>query len=375
MAIALDATASGNVGTQASPGTVTVSHVLGGGANRAVVVCFCATYTTDSTVTYGVKYNGVAMTQAVLVETTTTHRIASGIFYILDASLPATGTYNAVVTATTTGNNVIGLFAEVYSFTGFAQSAQPDATNSYQDATGGSSISKSVTTVADNSWIVDSLALAPSTITGATAAGSQANAIFQRIAAVRSTCSSTLGPVTPAGATSTGWGTFVGATPTSFTYAQASFSPAAGSTAKSDTETGTGADAGESIAAALADAETGSGTDAGESVAAALTAAETGTGTDAGEAIAVAITDSDTGSGIDAGTLAVGLTDADLASFLESEAIAAALADADTGTGVEDGSVTISGLPDPNPITATLRDRGHTATVEDSGHTVTAREV
>lgn len=154
------------------------------------------------------------------------------------------------------------------------------------------------------------------------------------------------------------------------------------STPISDTDTGTGADAGESVAAAASNPETGAGVDAGESIAAATSDAETGTssdaatpsvafadtetasGTDAGETLSVGATgtetgtasdggestaagtsDTDTGSGTDAGeSIAAAISEADTASALDAgEAIAITASDADTGSSADGGEATALG--------------------------------
>lgn len=229
--IAFDASASnatnGLGGT--SPLSTTVSHTIGGGSNRLVVVACEARSNAATTLAFTtVTYNGTNMTQAATIPDVGIRNRAS-IYYLLDSSLPAAGTYNVVVTASTTvGSLGLQVAAAVYSFTGAKQSAQPDATNTYTDVTGGSSISKSVVTVANNSWIVDCLgASAGSGFTGtAVAAGSQAHSVVLAPQGASLLAASILGPVSPAGSTATGWGTFGGANPTRWAYAQASFAPA-----------------------------------------------------------------------------------------------------------------------------------------------------
>jgi hypothetical protein len=222
MAIALDASASGVNNTPAIPISLNVSHTIGGGAKRLVVVCAMVRSSTDfATLDYTtITYDGTAMS---LAATAANARSRSSIYYLLDASLPAAGTYTVAVTANGTTVNLRDLEVQVYSFTGAKQSAQPDATNTYQDNTGGSSISKNITTVAANAWIVDALAMYGA-VTGGTAAGSQANAIFGA-ASGGAGSASTLGPVASPGSTATGWGTFTGTNPARFAYAQASFAP------------------------------------------------------------------------------------------------------------------------------------------------------
>lgn len=124
-------------------------------------------------------------------------------------------------------------------------------------------------------------------------------------------------------------------------------------------DTGSGADAGESIAVTLSDGDTGAGVDAGESLAVALSTTETATGTDAGESLAVTTADTDTGSGADAeGTTAT--SDSDTGAATDAgEAIAAALSDTETAAAVDaDGTTQFS---DDDPATAD--DAGEAITV------------
>lgn len=120
----------------------------------------------------------------------------------------------------------------------------------------------------------------------------------------------------------------------------------------SDTETGTGTDAGESVAAALADTESGSGTDAGESVAVALAGTDTGSEADAGEAVSVSIADADTATGTDAES-SVALADAETAAGADVEAVAATFSDTDSATGTDADSSIADAISDSDAGTGT----------------------
>lgn len=109
--------------------------------------------------------------------------------------------------------------------------------------------------------------------------------------------------------------------------------------AVSNTETGTGSDAGEAVAAATSDTEAATATDAGETLAVALTENDTATATDGNELIAVAGSDSDSGTATDAASAAASLTEAEAAVVAEAESIIVHLSDSDTGSAADAGSV------------------------------------
>lgn len=155
--IALDASANGSNGPNTNPPqSLTVSHTLGAGTDRCVVVVG-STESGGTNGTLSCTYNGVTMTQAVEVNVTGTSNQRTAIFYLLDASLPAAGTYNVVLTEATGSAPVYEMLAVVYSLTGVGQSGQPDATASNTNTTGASSYSDNITTIADRAWVVTGL--------------------------------------------------------------------------------------------------------------------------------------------------------------------------------------------------------------------------
>lgn len=139
MAIAYDASSSQYTGSSAT--SFTLSHTCTG-SNLGLTV---STRTYDGNTITGVTYNASAMTEVgsaqAFASGTDRHRawIKVG---------PSTGANNIVVSLSA------GLRCEIYalSLTGVKQSGQPDASSS----TNGSSTSatNSVTTIADNSWVV-----------------------------------------------------------------------------------------------------------------------------------------------------------------------------------------------------------------------------
>lgn len=98
---------------------------------------------TGSDVVTGVTYNAVAMTRILFKATDSGGR---GIYqyYLIN---PSTGSNNVVVS--TSGTNDI--YAYTASYTGVKQSSQPDASKT-DEATGATSLTTSLTTVADNAW-------------------------------------------------------------------------------------------------------------------------------------------------------------------------------------------------------------------------------
>ena len=159
MALAFDATAQGST----LPGdSITFSHTCTG-ANRILLVGVATNGDTSDVIT-GVTYNGVSMTRAATVVGGAGHRVY--LYYLI---APATGAHDVVVSASDSAHSLRAISA---SYTGAAQSGQPDASNT-NTANPGTSITTTVTTVADNCWTVSFLSdnaandLVPSTGVGA----------------------------------------------------------------------------------------------------------------------------------------------------------------------------------------------------------------
>lgn len=144
MAIAFDATSQGT----ALPGSsITFSHTNTGG-NLVLLVGVSVNGTTSDIIT-GVTYNGTSMTQA---SKKFTGQTAWGYLYILAA--PSSGTHDVVVSASSSSFN---LRAVSVSYTGAKQTGQPDATGGSGAISPGTSVSSTVTTVANNCWAVNHL--------------------------------------------------------------------------------------------------------------------------------------------------------------------------------------------------------------------------
>src|SRR6185436_7510389 len=135
--IATDATSTGVV--TGSVTSLTVAHTITG--TNTILFAGVTSATTD--LISGATFNGVAMTLINKVQTPTDRW--TYLFYLV---APASGTHNVVVTASSTVDVIAATNA---SYTGAQQTGVPDAqtTNTVNPAT---SITTSVTTVANNCW-------------------------------------------------------------------------------------------------------------------------------------------------------------------------------------------------------------------------------
>lgn len=139
MAIAFDAATDGGYLGSGSPKTF--NHTVGSGDNRLLIVGGFDAGSSGTTIT-GVTYNGVAMTYVNSVKNPPENRF-SWMYYLLN---PDTGTH-AVSISFSSGD--VGAWA--VSYTGVAQSGQPDA-NGTDSASGVTSRTTSLTSIADNCW-------------------------------------------------------------------------------------------------------------------------------------------------------------------------------------------------------------------------------
>lgn len=139
MAIAFDAQSASSF---SSGTTNTFSHTCSG-SDR---ILYVGVYDGLNNVT-GVTYNGTSMT---LVNSFAMTGSAAGQYIRLYQLVnPSTGTNNVVITCSVAGNT----YGNGISYTGANQTGQPDANNT-NGASTGTSLTTSVTTVADNCWIV-----------------------------------------------------------------------------------------------------------------------------------------------------------------------------------------------------------------------------
>ncbi|MGH8634737.1 MAG: hypothetical protein ACRET7_11480, partial [Burkholderiales bacterium] len=182
----------------------TWSHTTGSGSNRLLVVGVAVRNSGGQNVS-GVTYNGVALT-SIGAGVTNGTIVRARLYYLV---APPTGTYNIVVTLT--GGTFMA--AGAASFVGVHQTTPIEASNG---ATGTSlTPSVTVTTVSNNAWVVDALSFRRNSegIGGPTATPTGAGQ-NQRWSAYGETANdpanvrskgSTIGPKTPAGATTMGW--------------------------------------------------------------------------------------------------------------------------------------------------------------------------
>lgn len=213
MPIALDAT---SVATPISTGSsMTWSHTCSG-SDRLLHVSVGARHSGGTNnVVSGVTYNGVALT-LVRGDEANFGTFATSVWRLV---APATGANDIVVTFTgsiDTSGQAVGV-----SLTGVHQTTPDAGNNGFGDNTTATSVSVSVTTTADNAWIIDSSKIdhpdAP-TPNGSQVSISSANHASSGYFSV-----SRLGPISPAGATSVGW---TWTTSVSDAYSAAAYAPA-----------------------------------------------------------------------------------------------------------------------------------------------------
>lgn len=135
MAIAFDASSTGEQVPGTSP--ITFSHTCTG--SNLVLLVGVETITTCS----GVTYNGVAMTQLV------TTNVGGVVNYLFGLVAPATGANNVVVSFTGGSTYCRAVAA---SYTGVSQTGLPDATGSNTIAGSSTTMTTTLTTVANNCW-------------------------------------------------------------------------------------------------------------------------------------------------------------------------------------------------------------------------------
>ncbi len=150
MAIAFDANANGLQITGGSTFTLTYSHTCTG-SNRILFVSAATVEDaggTPVTIT-GVTYNGVALTQigTYSAETPAPSAQMSSLWYLI---APATGANNVAISSSV---NVFAIIGASASYTGAAQSGQPDAFTVATPANT-ASFSQSATVVATGCWLM-----------------------------------------------------------------------------------------------------------------------------------------------------------------------------------------------------------------------------
>lgn len=148
--IAFDAASSGTRVTGAT--SLTFAHTCTG--SDRILLVGCHTETTTDQVS-GVTYAGVAMTRVGTVVTGGSERD-----YLYALVNPATGSNNVVVS---TGSSA-AITGSAASYTGAKQSGQPDASNTGSSGSA-ATFALSVTTVADNCWVVSTVSTSAASAT------------------------------------------------------------------------------------------------------------------------------------------------------------------------------------------------------------------
>ena len=131
--------------------TLTFSHTIGSGTNRLLVVAAAVEGSLANAEVTSVTYNSIAMTKAIDHAGSGASVMNCELWYMLDAGLPAAGTYNVEI-ITVNGGEVVGGATSVF---GAAQQG-PEATAVNDDGDAGdSSISTNITTLTDGAWIFE----------------------------------------------------------------------------------------------------------------------------------------------------------------------------------------------------------------------------
>jgi len=146
--------ASRSATTSTGKTTLSWSHTLGNGSDRIVVIGVAsANSTTTVPVISGVTFNGAAATAVPgsLISGGGTGKIETQLFYVLNSSLPAAGTYTVTVTFQ---SGVSGASAGAVSLFGVAQSG-PEAVATKTDTSGADTISTSIVTHTNGAWVAD----------------------------------------------------------------------------------------------------------------------------------------------------------------------------------------------------------------------------
>src|ERR1035437_2373668 len=149
MAIAIDTISSAG---NSSFGVLTYTHTVGASlSNSLLVVSISAQDSNHANVPIStVTYNLVSMTK-IRDDVSAGNDVSSALYYLLN---PASGANSVIVTAI--GN--VKVMAVSSSWSGVAQSGQPDAQAGTETANNSSSApSQAITTVANNSLIVDAI--------------------------------------------------------------------------------------------------------------------------------------------------------------------------------------------------------------------------
>ncbi len=133
--------------SQSAATSQTFAYNTGTGANRILFVCTTINVNASEAIT-GITYNGVAMTQVGKIGTNRGNASLTAWNYVYVLVNPASGSNNVVVSTSATRN----FLTSCATYTGAAQTGQPDAHGTDTRYTSGTQMSQAVTTILDNCW-------------------------------------------------------------------------------------------------------------------------------------------------------------------------------------------------------------------------------
>lgn len=216
LAIALDVA---NSGTSSATSPITWSHTCTG-SNGFLYVGGSTTSGNSTASTLGtVSYNSVSMSSARTDSNAAAFASASGVFFLAG---PATG--SNTVSVAFSGGFVPACGGGSTSYTGAQSTNTADASNGTSNTSTTGSQSFTVTTIADNCWIVCTLS---NRGTSADTANNTSRWEAEVTTVARYGGEDTNSAVTPAGATTMGW-TIAAINNTGWTFSGASFAPTGG---------------------------------------------------------------------------------------------------------------------------------------------------
>jgi hypothetical protein len=142
-------------GSAVGDSVVTWDHTIGGGANRLLVVAAGAeSWIAGGLAVESVTYNGAPLTKAIAQPVGSGPSDNLELWYMLEANLPAAGTYEVRVEFVDTTS--LGLGGGSMSFT-YAKQTAPEATSSKQAEGSLSLIRTTITTATDSALIIDAV--------------------------------------------------------------------------------------------------------------------------------------------------------------------------------------------------------------------------
>lgn len=199
-AIAFDAKANSTEQTAVS--SITLSMTVGQINNGLLAVASQVRNSANSTFTHisGITYNGVALTMAKQQDGPAASRYETAeIWYLVS---PAWGTHNIIVTySASVGIAVVG----AVSLSGVSQTSPLDATAGLGSTPVSSPWTVDITTVNNNSWLVNSSYTSDDNDVSVNNGETSGWDVNTNGAPGDRAVASYKGPITPAGATTTGW--------------------------------------------------------------------------------------------------------------------------------------------------------------------------